>query len=227
MSPTGQITPNISFSQNSVGSAVPPFGGFDANAQGRFGFGVRGRRGGFDLGLTFGKGNRRSNVVTTPSVTVMNGQVGSIFSGQTRPFVTGLTPILGQGNAPIAYRGSLSNYLLGNNDESLYQSPNDNESAESQSYSPRTSSTSSAQIGDLSVAEIKRQREAGIVAANDEMAAEINELVAAADDLVTRGSFGAARAKYSRAIRKIGDSIELQPLRESLTAKLKEIKDKR
>ncbi|HBV62839.1 MAG TPA: hypothetical protein DEF45_07430, partial [Rhodopirellula sp.] len=84
---------------NSGGSPLPPFGGMAGGGAvagglaGRFGFaggGVRGR-----LGFNFSQGSTRSFSSTTPSLTTMNGYPGSISSGVLQPFVTGISPVVG------------------------------------------------------------------------------------------------------------------------------------
>lgn len=83
------------FFANFGGATVPPFGNPDPNAGLRTGaaFGGNGIRG--NVGFNFGQGSNRSIVSTTPSVTTMNGMPGSITSQTVRPFVTGITPVVG------------------------------------------------------------------------------------------------------------------------------------
>ena len=73
----------------------PPFGPSLVNtgSSGGFGFGGNGFSGG--LNFNFAQGSNRSNISTTPSITTMSGYPGSFFSGEIRPFVTGITPIVG------------------------------------------------------------------------------------------------------------------------------------
>ncbi|HEV7279135.1 MAG TPA: hypothetical protein VGN57_02880 [Pirellulaceae bacterium] len=73
------------------GGAVPPFGGYDPNADARFGLNV----GGLNLNFTAGQGSSRFSSSQTPMVTVPNGGYGSIFSGTVTPFVTGFVPVVG------------------------------------------------------------------------------------------------------------------------------------
>ncbi len=84
---------------NSGGAPLPPFGGTAGGAAvagglwGGIGFaggGVSGR-----LGFNFSQGSTRSFSSTTPSVTTMNGYPGSISTGVLQPFVTGITPVVG------------------------------------------------------------------------------------------------------------------------------------
>ncbi|TWU49359.1 hypothetical protein [Rubripirellula reticaptiva] len=51
------------------------------------------------LNFNFGQSSSRSISSTTPSITTMDGYPGSITSGTVRPFVVGLTPVVG--NFPV------------------------------------------------------------------------------------------------------------------------------
>ncbi len=222
LSPTGQILPNIVVSQNSAGSAVPQIGGFDPNSQLTTGVGVFGGNGGFSLGLFAGKGSTRSLTSTTPSVVVQNGQVGSIFSGRNRPFVVGLTPVLGGAQTgPVLAWPRTTNTPL--------QLSSDPTPDEWQTDEPRTYSdaASTAAHGDISIAEIERQKVMALQAADAELAAEVESLTSAAQSHIDAGEYGAARAKFGRALRKIGDNSNLQELRDTVWSQLLEIRDKR
>lgn len=74
---------------------VPPFGPSIANTGTRGGFAFGGNGVSGNLGFHFAQGSDRSIVSSAPSVTLMDGQPGGIFSGQTRPFVMGVTPVVG------------------------------------------------------------------------------------------------------------------------------------
>lgn len=76
--------------------AIPAFGGYNPNSAARFGF-TRIGNPGFSFGLTMANGSNRSLVSNGVSTTSLNGIPSSIFSGSVRPFVTGYTPIIGQG----------------------------------------------------------------------------------------------------------------------------------
>ncbi|MCH1440773.1 MAG: hypothetical protein L7W43_14015 [Rubripirellula sp.] len=84
---------------NSGGSPLPPFGGMAGGTAvagglwGGIGFAGGGVRG--HLGFNFSQGSTRSFSSTTPSLTTMNGYPGSISSGVLQPFVTGITPVVG------------------------------------------------------------------------------------------------------------------------------------
>jgi general secretion pathway protein D len=73
---------------------VPQFGGFAADSALNFGFAILSDIEVFFL-LQAAKGDQRSNVTQAPTVTMFNGQSASVFDGQQRPFVTSITPVVG------------------------------------------------------------------------------------------------------------------------------------
>ena len=75
--------------------AQVPFGNAGANAgtSGGFAFGGGGISG--NLRFNFAQGSSRSISSSAPSLTTMNGYPGSFSSQVVRPFVTGITPVLG------------------------------------------------------------------------------------------------------------------------------------
>jgi hypothetical protein len=77
------------------GGAVPPFGNFDPNSGLRTGVGFAGGGLSSGLGLNFSQGSSRSIVSQSASVTTMNGMPGYISDQIVRPFVTGVTPVVG------------------------------------------------------------------------------------------------------------------------------------
>ena len=81
------------FFHNGLGTA-PAFGGFDPNAQ--WTIGLAGRRGNWswNLGLSASQGSSRSSVTTTPMLTLPNGGFGALNHTTTRPFVTGIIPVV-------------------------------------------------------------------------------------------------------------------------------------
>ena len=85
----------ISFQQGGAGDAVPPFGGFRSGDANTFGFGVNSGRGGFNLGISASQGSSDFLVAQAASVTVADGETGSISFGSLRPFVTSVVPVVG------------------------------------------------------------------------------------------------------------------------------------
>src|SRR5207249_341856 len=101
MTPAGTLTPdlNIPLQNSSFGFSVPPFGGYTAP----------GLDGGLSLGLAFlsdiqvfmlleaAQGDRRTNIMQAPKITVFNGQTSTMFVGDQTFFLLSLTPVpLGQ-----------------------------------------------------------------------------------------------------------------------------------
>lgn len=83
------------FFANFGGAAPPPFGNPDPNSGLRTGAAFN--RGGISgtLGFNFGQGSNRTITSSAPSITTMDGVPGSFTSATIRPFVTGITPIVG------------------------------------------------------------------------------------------------------------------------------------
>ena len=154
----------IVFSQNGFGSAIPPFGGYDPNTSGRFGYAyVRPDGGGYHLGFELGQGSTRSLTNQTPSIVVQNGFGGSVFDGSFRPFVTGVIPVTGAGMyVPRTVDNAVTRAIQSGQLNGTYERSSGGAERASQRPAPPVSysrSDSSAQHGDISVAEIKRQRE--------------------------------------------------------------------
>lgn len=93
---TRAFTPDldIGLSQNGFQSAVPQFGGFDVNTATNFGFAILSDIEVFML-LQAAKGDTRTNILQAPKVTLFNGQTSSVSDFASRPFVTGIIPVVG------------------------------------------------------------------------------------------------------------------------------------
>ena len=86
---------DLVFDQNDAyASAIPQFGAYDAGTAAQFGFAILSDIEVFFL-LEAAQGDTRSNVLTAPKVTLFNGQTASVSDLSQRPFVTGLTPVVG------------------------------------------------------------------------------------------------------------------------------------
>ncbi len=90
--PTGDL--DVVFSQDSFGSAVPQFGGFDAATAANVGFAILSDIEVFFL-LQASLGDTRSNVMQAPKVTLFNGQTALVSDTSQRPFVTSVIPVVG------------------------------------------------------------------------------------------------------------------------------------
>lgn len=80
------------WSANINNQAPSPLGQSLSNSGG-FGFGGNGVSG--SLGFQFAQGSNRTLSGTSQSMTNLNGNPGSFFSGSVRPFVIGVTPVVG------------------------------------------------------------------------------------------------------------------------------------
>ena len=85
---------DLSFSQNSFASAIPPFGGFDPTAASTFGFAILSDIEAFFVVEAI-QGDSRTNVMQAPKITMFNGQFASINDTSSRPFVTSVVPVVG------------------------------------------------------------------------------------------------------------------------------------
>ena len=246
--PNGQFTPDgrIHFSQGGMRSALPPFGGYDPGADARLGFAYNGSGGGFRLNFALGQGNSRTLSHTTPSLVVPNGVPGWIYSGQLRPFVTGIYPVVGGMPAggyigplqptswvnPVDYKlwqlqqqaaeGSVSEGARiseGSQDRLVLGGGEDD--LGSGGAVPSASNSSAARPA-LSVDELKRRRAKQIRDQERERKDKIEALVASAEQAAAERYYGAARERLRRAIR-----MAKPQEREALQVKLDELSGKR
>ncbi len=90
--PTADL--DVVFDQDSFASAIPQFGGFDVGTAANFGFAILSDIEVFFL-IQASKGDTRSNIMQAPTVTMFNGQSANVTDGAQRPFVTSVTPVVG------------------------------------------------------------------------------------------------------------------------------------
>lgn len=84
----------IPYSNNSFDSAIPPFGGFNPASAATFGIAILSDLEAFFL-VQAAQGDARTNVMQAPKVTLFNGQAASISDQSQTPFVTSVTPVVG------------------------------------------------------------------------------------------------------------------------------------
>jgi general secretion pathway protein D len=85
---------DIPFTQNSFGLAIPQFGGFDAAAGAQLGFAIMSDIEAFFF-INAAQGDRRSNVLQAPKVTLFNGQQAFVSDTSQSPFVISVIPVVG------------------------------------------------------------------------------------------------------------------------------------
>ncbi|QDU96158.1 hypothetical protein [Lignipirellula cremea] len=212
----------IPFTQNSAGSAIPPFGGYNPGANGNLGIGAFGNGVGGLGNLSFSQGSQRSLVSQTPNVTIMNGGTGTFIDTSQTPFVTGVVPVVGRGYVPVRLPAAAAFFPPV---PSQGPSPLDlavqriHEDA-ARGAGPRLGApqvrpqltaeeraaarvaaapASSAEHGDLSVAAIKLQRANQLAEEAAAEQAEIEALVEKARGAVAAGKAGVARIYYRQA----------------------------
>jgi general secretion pathway protein D len=86
---------DIPFRQDSFAISTPPFGGFDANSAARLGFAILSDIEAYFL-IEAAQGDRRSNVLNAPKVTLFNGQQAFVADATQQPFVVGVIPVVGE-----------------------------------------------------------------------------------------------------------------------------------
>lgn len=231
---------NFFFNRGSSLGTRPPFGGYDPAAAARLGFASNG----FFFNLTAAQGSNRTITSTTPSVNLYNGAIGSVRDVQMRPFVTGLIPVVGSHSgyrvpAPTLI-SPLKERLARLRDEQTRQAnqpppaavtpaddgaaladlvlgPAKKPSAGLELVSHSGNSDSTAERGDISVAEIRRRQEIDA----QEQADELSRLIEEAKGAEAIGRFGAARVRYRQAAaRATGD------LQRALLEKFESIRDR-
>ena len=198
----GWQSPNGGMFMN-PGLGVPWAPGFGSGAGAGFGFGVRGGGGGFSFGLNAASGSHRSISMSAPSVTISNGGTGFIQDVTVYPFVTGLVPVVGYSvTSPFADR--IERLRAGE------QPPPSDSSASTESGADRSDqdglsrqqrgssslrSRSTAESGDISVADIRRQQQLEDRSHDDELARLVDE----AHEALRAGRLGAARVRFQQA----------------------------
>ena len=85
---------DIPFRQGSFDLAVPQFGGFDPSAGASLGFAILSDLEAFFF-INAAQGDRRSNVLQAPKVTLFNGQQAFVADSSQSPFVISVVPVVG------------------------------------------------------------------------------------------------------------------------------------
>ena len=87
-------TLDIPFTQGSYALAQPQFGGFDATAGASLGFAILSDVEAFFF-VNASQGDKRSNVLQAPKVTLFNGQQAFVSDTSQTPFVISVVPVVG------------------------------------------------------------------------------------------------------------------------------------
>ncbi len=179
------------------GPVAPPFGGFDPNAGATFGFG--GPKG--FLNITASQGSSTTFSGQTPMVTVANGGTGAFFDQTVRPFVTGVIPVVG--GQPPAFNSVLEERL---SRRSAGEAAGDAKPSPAAAAPPAAGGAgkgpSSAERGELSVAEIKARKAADAASEDAEASAEIEVLLEKARGAIAAGKPGVAKIHLQMAARR-------------------------
>lgn len=181
--------------------AIPPFGGFQPGAGATGGFRLGGGKFGADVAFEFSQGSRRSMVSQTPIITNMDGQLG-IFQDVTQsPFVISTQPI-------VPLRPGVPWKVHLEQGGSLPPQPNSRSSATKPDRVPpipQGQAQAASGSGDtrtnrpiLSVAEIRRQRQA----AGESQSEEALALFQRAEQAASEGKSAVAKITYQMALRR-------------------------
>lgn len=191
--------------------------GFHEHFGAGFGFGIGGRGGSFGFGLHGASGSHRSLSMSAPSVTVTNGGTGFMQDVTLSPFVTGLVPVVGYSvSSPIADR--IARLRAGEPVPAADATPTvDSRSSPARQdrfSGPHRSSSSvarsTAELGDLSVAEIRRRQQFEERMHDDELARLVDE----AHEALRAGRLGAARVRFRQAAGRAQGEEQEQLLRQ-------------
>jgi len=92
----GELTPDLdlSFTQASFNNTLPTIGGLAGTAGAQFGFAMLSDIEAFFV-MNAAQGDLRTNVMQAPKVTLFNGQQASVTDTTDVPFVTSVTPVVG------------------------------------------------------------------------------------------------------------------------------------
>lgn len=85
---------DLPFRQDSFTLAVPQFGGFDATAGAQLGFAILSDLEAFFF-INAAQGDRRTNILQAPKVTLFNGQQAFVADVSQSPFVISVIPVVG------------------------------------------------------------------------------------------------------------------------------------
>jgi hypothetical protein len=235
LDPTGQPTASgdIQFRQGSAQSAVPPFGGYDPASDATAGFAVNGSEGDLLFNFFGGQGNTRTSVTQAPVVVIPNGGQGTFSDTSQVPFVTGVIPVVGAPNmqAITGYGLPLVNnqsVLRDRLERAKYEELHQLTNPATRQPQPQADASairlgggggasaggpSSADRGDVSVADIRAAQAAGDSSEDRELAAFIER----ARGAEAAGKTNVARIYYQQAARRAAGEQKqqlLQKLRE-------------
>ena len=85
---------DVPFQQGSFQLSVPQFGGYDATAGAQLGFAILSEIEAFFF-IEAAQGDRRSNIMQAPKVTLFNGQMAMVSDTSQSPFVISVVPVVG------------------------------------------------------------------------------------------------------------------------------------
>jgi hypothetical protein len=207
-------TPNGSMFFQFGGPANPPFGGFNPNVGANFGAAQRWGNGELFFNFSAAQGYSSSLSMTAPSVTLTNGVPGFVQDVTIRPFVTGVIPVVGDAAimpfpvypvgplVPPVVTPVLTSPVLERlarlRHEPKAAGPQDLEAPAAGPMTPNRRD-STAQRGEVSIAEIRRQQAAEDAAEQ----AELERIIAEGRAAEESGQRSIARVRYRQAAARV------------------------
>jgi hypothetical protein len=239
LGPTGAPTPDLNLPFSGVGPAGVGFGGYSAAGAGNFGFGMLGSGMNTFGNMSFSQGSSRSLVMEAPTVVVPNGGQGTIIDATQRPFVTGVIPVVGGVGAPVIVGGyglpggfggpisppvsPLFERIQRLNAEGAARRQVQRQAAAAPAGGGErlalggggdAGGPSTAEHGDLSVAEIRRRQAAEQSAQDEDLAAWIER---------ARGAEAAGKNNVARIYYRMAASRATGDLKQEMLAKYREL----
>jgi hypothetical protein len=240
LDPTGAPTPNLNlpYSWGGGRGGGVGFGGGGGAGGATFGFGMGGS--GFNTGtnLGFSQGSSRSMVMQAPTVVIPNGGQGTIIDTIQRPFVTGYIPVVGGAGAPVIVGGygvpgfgqpvsppvsPLFERIQRLKAQGGYQRHAPDRSGQraagreeplAMDGGRQSAGPSTAERGDLSVAEIRRQQAAERDTADKDLATWIER---------ARGAEAAGKTNVARIYYRMAAGRATGELKQQMIAKYREL----
>jgi len=229
LDPTGAPTPDGSIQFRHGGVALPPFGGYNAANDATLGFANRGREGSLYFNFDFGQGSRRSHVMQAPSIVLPNGGQGTFSDTTQRPFVTGLIPVVGSFGGGGSVFGPVAPQRVSPLFDRIQRLHAQAQAAQAAQNRParrehsqqervalgeNAGGHSSAEHGDLSVAEIRRRQSVEAEAKDADLQAWIER---------ARGAEEAGKHSVAKIYYRIAAKQASGQLKQELLEKVKQL----
>lgn len=192
-------------------NVLPQFGGFNPNNGARLNV----NSGPLSLSLFGSQGSNRSSVTQTPMLTVPNGGTGYFIDAQVSPFVVGFEPIVGS-QPIVGVQPMMQGPTIQERWEATRSLPQVKSEPARRRIAARPPTVSSAEFGDISVAEIRQRK-----AHQPDAQSRVDELIGKSRAAADEGKWKLAK-NYLRNALRTADSTQ----RAVIQAQLNRIHDK-